>query len=127
MPCDAILLDAPPALTLRRTLVGGRVAFDEDARRSLERGVDALADAVRVTLGPKGRNVVLERAYGAQVSTDPAPASLVCLGPSHARLLRNGAVGVFRLSLDGAGGMVKHRVLCGGALGEVADNKGQQR
>ncbi len=35
--------------------------FDEDARRSLERGVNALADAVRVTLGPKGRNVVIDR------------------------------------------------------------------
>ena len=37
------------------------IKFDEEARRSLERGVNALADAVRVTLGPKGRNVVLEK------------------------------------------------------------------
>ena len=35
------------------------IAFDEDARRNLERGMNQLADAVRVTLGPKGRNVVL--------------------------------------------------------------------
>ncbi len=35
------------------------IAFDEDARRSMERGMNILADAVRVTLGPKGRNVVL--------------------------------------------------------------------
>src|SRR5690242_12502594 len=38
--------------------------FDEDARRSLERGVNILADAVKVTLGPKGRNVVLEKKFG---------------------------------------------------------------
>ena len=38
-----------------------QILFNEEARRSLERGVDALADAVKVTLGPKGRNVVLER------------------------------------------------------------------
>ena len=37
------------------------IKFNEEARRSLERGVDALANAVKVTLGPKGRNVVLER------------------------------------------------------------------
>jgi chaperonin GroEL len=44
--------------------------FDEDARRSLESGVDALADAVKVTLGPKGRNVVLGKSYGAPVITN---------------------------------------------------------
>src|SRR5579883_816880 len=38
--------------------------FDEEARRALERGVNALADAVKVTLGPRGRNVVLEKKYG---------------------------------------------------------------
>ena len=37
------------------------IAFDEDARRGLERGMNQLADAVKVTLGPKGRNVVLEK------------------------------------------------------------------
>ena len=37
------------------------ITFDETARRSLERGMNQLADAVRVTLGPKGRNVVLEK------------------------------------------------------------------
>src|SRR3954452_19180010 len=41
------------------------LSFDEDARRALERGVDQLADAVKVTLGPTGRNVVLSKAYGA--------------------------------------------------------------
>ena len=44
--------------------------FDEAARRSLERGVDALADAVRVTLGPKGRNVVLDKKWGAPTITN---------------------------------------------------------
>ena len=38
--------------------------FEEDARKALERGVNQLADAVKVTLGPRGRNVVLERKYG---------------------------------------------------------------
>lgn len=41
------------------------VVFDEESRQALERGVNALADAVRITLGPKGRNVVLEAKYGA--------------------------------------------------------------
>ena len=44
--------------------------FDEEARRSLERGVDALADAVRVTLGPKGRNVVIDKKWGAPTITN---------------------------------------------------------
>ena len=39
--------------------------FDEDARRGLEAGVNKLADVVKVTLGPKGRNVVLEKKWGA--------------------------------------------------------------
>ncbi len=41
------------------------VSFNEDSRKALERGVNALADAVKITLGPKGRNVVLERKFGA--------------------------------------------------------------
>jgi chaperonin GroEL len=44
--------------------------FDEDARRSLERGVDALANAVKVTLGPKGRYVVLDKKWGAPTITN---------------------------------------------------------
>src|SRR5690348_18193515 len=44
--------------------------FDEDARRALERGVDKLADAVKVTLGPKGRNVVLDKKFGAPTITN---------------------------------------------------------
>lgn len=41
------------------------IKFDEEARRALEKGVNALADAVKVTLGPKGRNVVLDKKFGA--------------------------------------------------------------
>ena len=41
------------------------LAFDEESRRALERGVNALADAVKITLGPKGRNVLLEKKFGA--------------------------------------------------------------
>ncbi len=46
------------------------IAFDEQARRALERGMNQLADAVRVTLGPKGRNVVLEKKWGAPTITN---------------------------------------------------------
>ena len=44
--------------------------YDEVARRALERGVNIIADAVKVTLGPKGRNVVLEKKYGAPTITN---------------------------------------------------------
>ena len=47
-----------------------QVLFNEEARRALERGVNALADAVKVTLGPKGRNVVLEKKFGAPTITN---------------------------------------------------------
>lgn len=47
-----------------------QIIFNEEARRALERGVNALADAVKVTLGPKGRNVVLEKKYGAPTITN---------------------------------------------------------
>jgi chaperonin GroEL len=46
------------------------LSFDEDARRALERGVDKLADTVKVTLGPKGRNVVLDKKFGAPTITN---------------------------------------------------------
>ncbi len=46
------------------------IAFDEEARRGLERGMNQLADAVRVTLGPRGRNVVLEKKWGAPTITN---------------------------------------------------------
>ncbi|MGN6676938.1 MAG: chaperonin GroEL [Streptosporangiaceae bacterium] len=46
------------------------IAYDEDARRGLERGMNQLADVVKVTLGPKGRNVVLEKKWGAPTITN---------------------------------------------------------
>jgi len=47
-----------------------QILFDEEARRALERGVNALANAVKVTLGPKGRNVVLDKKFGAPLITN---------------------------------------------------------
>jgi chaperonin GroEL len=46
------------------------LSFDEDARRAIERGIDKLANTVKVTLGPRGRNVVLDKSYGAPVITN---------------------------------------------------------
>ncbi|HEY5187867.1 MAG TPA: TCP-1/cpn60 chaperonin family protein, partial [Solirubrobacteraceae bacterium] len=47
-----------------------QLLFDEQARRGLKHGVDRLAEAVRVTLGPKGRNVVLDKKYGSPTITN---------------------------------------------------------
>ncbi|MCL6564193.1 MAG: chaperonin GroEL, partial [Firmicutes bacterium] len=47
-----------------------QMTYQEDARRALERGVDKLANAVKVTLGPRGRNVVLEKKFGAPLVTN---------------------------------------------------------
>ena len=49
------------------------IMFDVKAREKLSRGVDKLANAVKVTLGPKGRNVVVEKSFGAPIIT-PSPA-----------------------------------------------------
>ncbi|MGI6514741.1 MAG: chaperonin GroEL [Syntrophomonadaceae bacterium] len=51
-------------------MLAKQLMFGEDARRSLEKGVDTLADAVKITLGPKGRNVVLERKFGSPTITN---------------------------------------------------------
>ena len=53
-----------------RTHMAKIIAFDEEARRGLERGLNILADAVKVTLGPRGRNVVLEKKWGAPTITN---------------------------------------------------------
>ena len=45
-----------------------KVLYNEEARKALLKGVDQLADAVKITLGPKGRNVVLDKKYGAQMT-----------------------------------------------------------
>ena len=47
-----------------------QLLFDEQARQALRDGIDALADAVKITLGPKGRNVVLDKAFGAPTITN---------------------------------------------------------
>lgn len=48
-----------------------KISFDAEARNNLKIGIDALADAVKVTLGPKGRNVIIEKSYGApQITKD---------------------------------------------------------
>ena len=46
------------------------IAYGMDARSALERGIDKLADTVKITLGPKGRNVVLDKKYGAPLITN---------------------------------------------------------
>ena len=51
-------------------MAGKEIIFREEARRSLEKGVNALADAVKITLGPKGRNVVLDKKYGSPTITN---------------------------------------------------------
>lgn len=51
-------------------MAGKQILFAEDARHALERGVNTLADAVKITLGPKGRNVVLEKKYGSPSITN---------------------------------------------------------
>jgi len=50
--------------------MGKILDFDEHARRAMERGVNILADTVKVTLGPKGRNVVISKSYGAPTITN---------------------------------------------------------
>src|SRR3990172_7169792 len=47
-----------------------QILYSEDARRSLKKGVDALAEAVKITLGPKGRNVVLDKKFGPPTITN---------------------------------------------------------
>ena len=55
--------------------MGKIIKFNEDARKALEVGVDTLADAVKITLGPKGRNVVLDRGFGAPMITNDGVTS----------------------------------------------------
>src|SRR6476469_621340 len=57
-------------LIVEAQVMAKMIAFDEQARRSLEAGMNQLADAVRVTLGPKGRNVVLDKKWGAPTITN---------------------------------------------------------
>ena len=52
------------------------IKFGAEARAALQSGVDQLADTVRVTLGPKGRNVVLDKSYGAPMTESRSPRRL---------------------------------------------------
>ena len=47
-----------------------QILFSEKARKSLKRGVDTVADAVKITIGPRGRNVVLDKGYGSPMITN---------------------------------------------------------
>ena len=47
-----------------------QIQYGEEARRSLERGINALADTVKITMGPKGRNVVLDKKFGSPLITN---------------------------------------------------------
>ena len=53
------------------------IKFSSDARAAMVRGVDTLADTVKVTLGPKGRNVVLEKAFGSPLITNDGVTTLL--------------------------------------------------
>src|SRR5947209_8625852 len=76
------------------------IAFDETARRSLEAGMNQLADAVRVTLGPKGRNVVLEKKWGAPTITNDGVSTATVLAWAMVHEgLRNVAAGANPMSL----------------------------
>src|SRR6266403_296697 len=47
-----------------------KILFNEDARKSLKKGIDAVANAVKITIGPRGRNVVLDKGYGSPTITN---------------------------------------------------------
>ena len=55
-----------------------QLEFNDAARKSLQAGVDKLANAVKVTLGPRGRNVVLDKQWGAPVITNDGVSRTVC-------------------------------------------------
>ena len=66
LAAGAAALVAPGQTPARQTTLQAKnVLFGDESRAQLVAGINAVADAVKVTLGPKGRNVVLERAYGA--------------------------------------------------------------
>src|SRR5947209_20022697 len=65
LPITPLVVQAKDGSAMAKQLL-----FEEDARRALMRGIDALADAVKITLGPKGRNVVLDKKFGAPTITN---------------------------------------------------------
>ena len=64
------------------------IIFDEQARKKVLRGVNQIADAVKVTLGPKGRNVVIQKSYGAPLITKDGVT--VAKAKDHSRVLLPG-------------------------------------
>src|SRR6478752_2458403 len=76
------------------------IQFNTEARRGLERGMNILADAVKVTLGPKGRNVVLEKKWGAPTITNDGVSTATVLAQAMVREgLRNVTAGANPMSL----------------------------
>ena len=74
LAAGAAALVGPGAQTARApALQAKNVLFGDESRAQLVAGINAVADAVKVTLGPKGRNVVLERAYGAPEIVNDSP------------------------------------------------------
>ena len=59
------------------------IKFDTEARAQMLKGVNTLANAVKVTLGPKGRNVVMDKSYGAPKITIPQPKNLLFIAQMH--------------------------------------------
>ena len=74
-----------------------QILFNEDARRKLQAGVNKLADAVRVTLGPKGKNVLIDKGYGAPDITNDG----VTLGPKGRNVVLDKSFGAPRITKDG--------------------------
>ena len=76
-----------------------QIIFDETARRSLKRGIDRLADAVKVTIGPKGRNVVLDKKFGSPTITNDGVtiARDIELDDRRSWMTINGAAGPLRV------------------------------
>src|SRR5256885_4487843 len=68
-PFFARMKSSPSSKDKRRHTMAKRVTYGEEARQSILRGVNKLADAVKVTLGPKGRNVVIEKKFGSPTIT----------------------------------------------------------
>lgn len=67
---------------------GKQIVFGDDARTALERGIAALTEAVRVTLGPRGRNVVLEKKFGSPTITNDGVYVQVSPCSSYAKIWR---------------------------------------
>ena len=108
--------------------MGKRVRFEDEARQSLWRGADQLASAVRITLGPRGRSVVLDRLHGVPAITRDGVAvaqEVVLADPFEnlgAQMLREGAFRTAQMAGDGTSTatVLAHRMLREGLLAEAA-------